>query len=132
MVLDIQAAQALYGANLSTRIEDNTYFGPEVAGTTRVYPFGDHADTILTIWDAGGIDTISGANQSGSVFVDLNPGSYSSIGDILDNVGVAALWTDLKTGKQYGWIRRQYRRPDHRGSAGRHRRWQERHGRRLR
>src|SRR5262249_15826272 len=64
MVLDIQAIQQLYGANLHTRTEGDTYFGPALPGTTQVYPFGDHADTMLTIWDAGGDDTVSAENQS--------------------------------------------------------------------
>ncbi|WP_395707835.1 nidogen-like domain-containing protein [Reyranella sp.] len=104
MVLDIQAAQELYGANLDTRAGDDTYFGPPVFGTNQAYPFGDGERTILTIWDAGGTDWISGANQSSSVIIDLNPGSYSTIGKLKDNVGLAMLWTDKNTGIQYGWI----------------------------
>ena len=104
MVLDIQAIQELYGANLDTRAGDDTYFGPNVFGTNQVYPFVDGERTILTIWDAGGIDWISAANQSSSVLIDLTPGSYSTIGGVRENVGIAALWTDKNTGIQYGWI----------------------------
>ncbi|MGE0574900.1 Calx-beta domain-containing protein [Reyranella sp.] len=104
MVLDIEAAQELYGANLNTRTENNTYFGPAEPGTTQVYPFANGAMVILSIWDAGGIDTISGANQFTPVFINLNPGSYSTVGGIFENVGIAALWTDPNTQLQYGWI----------------------------
>ncbi|MFO1163284.1 MAG: Calx-beta domain-containing protein [Reyranellaceae bacterium] len=104
MLLDIKAAWALYGPNLDTRTEDDTYFGPAVAGTTRIYPFGDHADTILTIWDAGGTDTISAYGQSDEASIDLNPEHYSTVGRLQDNIGLAPLWVDGKTGIEYGWI----------------------------
>jgi Ca2+-binding RTX toxin-like protein len=112
MVLDIQALQQLYGANTTTRSGNTTYFGPAVAGSTQAYAMlnggliaespGHHM--IMTIWDGGGIDTISAANQTGSVTIDLEPGAFSTIGQVTDNICNAELWTDPGTGIQYGWL----------------------------
>lgn len=67
MPLDIAALQYLYGANTSHRIGDDTYtFDPDT-------PF------IRTIWDAGGVDTISVANFALGCEIDLRAGQFSSI-----------------------------------------------------
>lgn len=84
MLYDIAAIQSLYGANMNTRIGDNTY---------QYYP---NQAFLRTIWDAGGTDTIDASNQLAwytptdpshpaflyGVQIDLNPGSFSSIGPI--------------------------------------------------
>jgi hypothetical protein len=67
MVLDIQAIQYLYGANMSWATGDN------------VYTFSPTTPFLKTIWDAGGNDTISVSNFSRGCVINLNPGSYSSI-----------------------------------------------------
>lgn len=96
MMLDIQAIQALYGPNLETRDGDTTYFGPSVAGSTeRAYALGDGGKVsngriaMLTIWDAGGTDTINASNQTRAVTIDLNPGKFCTIGPIAENIGIA-------------------------------------------
>ncbi len=67
MVFDIAAIQYIYGANKNYNANNNTYtFDPSK-------PF------IKTIWDAGGIDTISVSNFYRDCIINLNPGSYSSI-----------------------------------------------------
>ncbi|CAB1367280.1 DUF4214 domain-containing protein [Denitratisoma oestradiolicum] len=67
MLYDIAAIQYLYGANTSYRSGDDTYsFDPAT-------PF------FRTLWDAGGNDTLSAANFSKGVVIDLNAGAYSSI-----------------------------------------------------
>lgn len=67
MPFDIAALQYLYGANLTTRTGNDTY------------TFATDRPFIKTIWDGGGIDTISVANFSLGCVIDLRPGTFSSI-----------------------------------------------------
>ena len=88
MVYDIAAIQYLYGANGNYHTGDDTYrFNP-------LTPF------CLTIWDAGGNDTLDVSNFSTRCDIDLTPGHYSSIRyatvgtidnlyDGTDNLGIA-------------------------------------------
>jgi len=67
MLYDIAAIQYLYGANTSYHTGDDVYgFDPES-------PFS------MTIWDAGGIDTLSVANFSRACTLDLRAGHFSRI-----------------------------------------------------
>ncbi|MBB4152186.1 serralysin [Sphingomonas jinjuensis] len=68
MVLDILAAQAIYGAETSTRTGDD------------VYRFTQRAASVQTIWDAGGNDTIDTSSFTLPSVIDLRAGAYSSIG----------------------------------------------------
>jgi hypothetical protein len=71
MLYDMAAIQYLYGANLDYRTGDDLYsFDPQE-------PF------LLTIWDAGGIDTLSVANFTQGCLLDLRAGHFSSI--MIDN-----------------------------------------------
>jgi serralysin len=91
MVLDILAIQKLYGANFTTNTGNNTYVsgsGAKFAMTDGGY-IGDFG-AIFTIWDAGGTDTINASNQTGKVSINLAPGTYSTVGDIQNNIGLAA------------------------------------------
>lgn len=67
MLYDLLAIQHLYGANMSTRAGDS------------LYSFGPRAE-LMTIWDAGGTDTINLSNQLVGARLDLNPGTFSDIG----------------------------------------------------
>jgi serralysin len=66
---DIAALQALYGANMSTQTGDDIYELPVV-------------NTVGTgwscIWDADGIDTISGVQSSQSVVIDLRAATLAT------------------------------------------------------
>ena len=68
MVLDIAAAQAIYGADRETR-----------AGTT-TYRFDQWAPGLQTIYDAGGKDTLDLSQFTLANHIDLEAGAYSSIG----------------------------------------------------
>jgi serralysin len=95
MIWDIQALQALYGPNLATRAGATTYFGPALSGTKSAYSLldGGRLSTgyiaIMTIWDAGGRDTISAANQTKTVTINLNNGAFSTIGNIHEGIAIA-------------------------------------------
>ncbi|MBF0627949.1 MAG: M10 family metallopeptidase [Magnetococcales bacterium] len=77
MLMDIATIQTMYGANTTTRTGNDTY------------AWADRAGFISAIWDAGGTDTINAGNQSFRSIIDLNPGSFSSIGAMPDGSGPA-------------------------------------------
>ncbi|ERN41683.1 peptidase M10 serralysin [Rubidibacter lacunae KORDI 51-2] len=82
LLYDIAALQTLYGANTSTR-----------AGNT-TYSWATNETFLETIWDGGGTDTISASNQTRDAVINLNPGTFSSIGsyagrDATDNLAIA-------------------------------------------
>lgn len=77
MVHDILAAQAAYGADPDTRSGDTTYGWNSTAGSD-VYDFSKNYFPFLAIYDAGGNDTIDMSGANASVFIDLNPGAFSS------------------------------------------------------
>lgn len=71
MVLDIQAAQWLYGPNNNYAAEDD------------LYTFSAAQAYYQTIWDAGGIDTIDAKGMERDVYIDLRPGSLSDLGSAI-------------------------------------------------
>ncbi len=97
MLLDIQAAQSVYGANMTTRTGDDVYFAP--GGE---FAIADGGSLIAAIWDAGGNDTFSAENQTSDVTIDLRPGHFSSIGAIGNNIAIAEEVPG--TGAMSAWI----------------------------
>jgi serralysin len=77
MVHDIVAVQAAYGADTTTRSDDTVYGWNSTAGKA-VYDFSQNLFPIVTIYDAGGNDTIDMSGANASVFIDLNNGQFSS------------------------------------------------------
>src|SRR5262245_8193549 len=73
-IYDIAALQARFGANLHYRIGNDTCTGP--------------IGLMQAIWDAGGNDTISGAGRTTAVTINLNDGTFSSLG-AKDNLAIA-------------------------------------------
>lgn len=67
MLYDIAALQYLYGANTSATAGDD------------VYAFDALTETLQTIWDAGGHDTIDLSAATRSVSLDLNAGAFSTV-----------------------------------------------------
>jgi serralysin len=88
MLHDVAAIQDLYGADLSTRTGDTVY-GFNSNADRRVFDFSINSDPIVTIWDAGGIDTLDVSGFSQDQIVDLHQGAYSSIGALKENVAIA-------------------------------------------
>jgi serralysin len=88
MIDDIRAIQAVYGADFTTRAGATTY-GFNCTADRAVYDFRVNTMPIFTIWDGGGIDTLDASGFSQSQVISLNPGSYSSIGALRGNVGIA-------------------------------------------
>jgi serralysin len=77
--LDIAAIQYLYGANTTYNTGNNTYTLPTVNATGTYY---------FTIWDAGGIDTITAETATANATINLNqaPLVGSNAGGYLSSV----------------------------------------------
>lgn len=76
---DILTVQAKYGADPTTRAGDTVYGFNATAGNA-VYDFAQNPFPYLSIYDAGGIDTIDLSGFNASVALDLHAGSFSSAG----------------------------------------------------
>ncbi|MEM8743696.1 MAG: M10 family metallopeptidase C-terminal domain-containing protein, partial [Pseudomonadota bacterium] len=92
MVHDILAVQAIYGADPTTRTGNTTYGFNSNAGHA-VYDFSQNSSPVLSIYDAGGIDTLDLSGFSQRALIDLEPGTYSSAGGTTSsmkfNIGIA-------------------------------------------
>ena len=95
---DILAIQIEYGANMSTRTEDNTYGFNANAGdaydftSTRTTSGGSETqnlDMAFSIWDAGGIDTLDFSGSNAGTVIDLREGGFSSANGQIYNVSIA-------------------------------------------
>ncbi|NYT61407.1 M10 family metallopeptidase C-terminal domain-containing protein [Alcaligenaceae bacterium] len=91
MVNDIMVIQQMYGANPTTRVDNTVYgFGSNIQGqTAQIYDFSINQNPILTIYDAGGIDTLNLSGWSTNSVVDLRPGQYSSVNSMTNNIAIA-------------------------------------------
>jgi len=88
MIEDIAAVQAAYGVNTETRAGDTVYgFNSTEKGST--YDFAANADPVLTIYDAAGVDTLDFSGWDTPSIINLNPGTYSSVNGMTNNIGVA-------------------------------------------
>ncbi|MBW0144167.1 M10 family metallopeptidase [Sphingomicrobium clamense] len=76
---DIYVVQQLYGADPNTRADDTTY-GFNTNTDLWVYDFEQNPYPAISIYDAGGEDTIDASGFNVSQFIDLHEGSFSSIG----------------------------------------------------
>lgn len=78
MVHDIAAAQALYGAETTTRTGDTVY-GFNSTADRAVFDFTVNRDPFVTIYDAGGNDTLDLSGFTGGrITLDLRPGAFST------------------------------------------------------
>jgi Ca2+-binding RTX toxin-like protein len=89
---DIDAAQQKYGADLTTRTEGTiygyNYNGP--AQWAKIYDFSQNLRPLVTIYDAGGIDTIDlSIYAAGPQILDLRGGSYSDVLGMVNNLAIA-------------------------------------------
>lgn len=79
MLHDILTIQTKYGADPTTRSGDTTYGFNSNAGRD-VFDFSANRDPYLSIYDAGGNDTLDLSGFTASQFVNLQPGTFSSVG----------------------------------------------------
>ncbi|HEY1301635.1 MAG TPA: M10 family metallopeptidase C-terminal domain-containing protein [Stellaceae bacterium] len=87
---DILAIQSLYGKNFATRSGDNHYgFHADFSLQNTVYDFIYNRTPILTIWDGGGFDTLDLSGSGAKQVINLNPGAYSSVMGLTNNLAIA-------------------------------------------
>lgn len=97
---DILTIQSKYGADPTTRVGDTVYgFGSNTGKD--VYDFAKNPYPNLSIYDAGGNDTINLSGFTAGNFLDLHAGSFSSVGQGIPTLSqIAAARVDL--GNQLG------------------------------
>jgi serralysin len=85
---DIYAVASMYGAATSTRTGDTVYGFNSNAGA--VFNFGNYTSApALTIYDSGGNDTLDCSGYSAAQTIDLHSGAFSSVGSLVNNIGIA-------------------------------------------
>jgi serralysin len=85
---DIYAVDSIYGPASATRTGDTVYGFNSNAGA--VFNFGNYTSApALTIYDSGGTDTLDCSAYSSAQTVDLAAGAYSSVGGLVNNIGIA-------------------------------------------
>jgi serralysin len=85
---DIYAVASMYGAATSTRTGDTVYGFNSNAGA--VFNFGNYTSApALTIYDSGGNDTLDCSGYSAAQIIDLHAGAFSSVGGLVNNIGIA-------------------------------------------
>ncbi len=91
MLNDILAIQTIYGAETTTRAGDTVYgFDSNVSGAlAAIFDFARNANPILTIYDAGGVDTLNLSGWDTSCTINLAPGSFSSGNSMTNNIAIA-------------------------------------------
>ena len=89
MLHDVAAIQAIYGADMTTRTGDTTYGFNVSLGVPDVFNFNIDTTPIVTVWDAGGNDTLDLSGYSTNQRIDLRAGTYSDVGGMLSNFAIA-------------------------------------------
>jgi serralysin len=84
---DIYAVALMYGA-ATTRTGNTVYGFNNTAGS--IYNFSSYSQApALTIYDSGGTDTLDCSGYANNQVIDLRAGSYSSVGGLTNNIGIA-------------------------------------------
>ena len=98
MVHDVLAIQAAYGEDTTTRTGDTIYGFNSNTGS-EIFDFDVNRHPVLTIWDAGGEDTLDLSGFSDDALVNLAPGSYSDAGGAINNLAIAfGAWIENAVG----------------------------------
>ena len=92
MMLDILAAQRLYGAPTGGPFDGGETFGfnASIDGYIgQFYDFTVNTHPVITLWDAGTGNTLDLSGFSEAATVSLTPGTFSSVGGLANNVAIA-------------------------------------------
>ncbi|MBR1120229.1 M10 family metallopeptidase [Bradyrhizobium lablabi] len=85
---DIYAVAAMYGAATTTRTGDTVYGFNSNAGA--VFGFANYTSApAFTIYDNGGSDTLDCSLYSSTQRIDLHASAFSSVGGLVNNIGIA-------------------------------------------
>lgn len=90
LVDDIAAIQHLYGANMTTRTGDTVYGFNSNTGRDFYTLKDSHDKLVMSVWDAGGNDTLDFSGYSQNQRINLNEGAFSDVGGLKGNVSIAA------------------------------------------
>ena len=112
---DVAAIQAIYGADTTTRTGDTVYGFNSNAGRD-AFDFTRNVLPVITIWDAGGTDTLDFSGWNTNSTIDLTPGAFSSGGGSgvvpLEVLKARGLLPASYTQAQYDSLRARYNSPD--------------------
>lgn len=91
MMLDILAAQAIYGVPTTTAFDGGQVFGfnSNLASNLPFYDFTVNKNPVVTIWDAGTNNTLDLSGYSTASKINLTPGTFSSCNGQTNNIGIA-------------------------------------------
>jgi len=92
MVDDILAIQQLYGTPMSGGLQGGQVFGfgcNITDGTQEFFDFTIDTTPVVTLYDAGTGNTLNLSGFSTANNVNLNPGTYSNVDGLTDNIGIA-------------------------------------------
>ena len=85
---DIYAVDQIYGAASTTRTGDTVYGFHSNAGS--VYDFSAYTRApAFTIYDGGGNETLDCSGYSVVQTIDLHAGAFSSVGGLVNNIGIS-------------------------------------------
>jgi serralysin len=112
---DIATIQAMYGADPTTRTGDTVY-GFNSTADRDVYDFSINTMPVISIYDAGGIDTLDFSGWNTKSIIDLNAGAFSDGGGSgvvsLDVLKARGLLPASYTEEQYLALRTRYNAVD--------------------
>ena len=88
LLYDVASLQYLYGANMTTRT-GNTVYGFNSTAGREVFDLSLHPNSVFTIWDAGGRDTLDLSGFATPSRIDLHEGAFSDTGQMTANISIA-------------------------------------------
>jgi len=93
MPLDILAAQRIYGVATSGPLSGGGQifgFHSNIAGDIHnFFDFTVNQHPVITIWDGGAHNTLDVSGYSEDATISLDPGSFSSVGSLTNNIAIA-------------------------------------------
>ena len=92
-VLDIAAVQELYGVQSSGPLSSGGQvfgFNSNIDGSIRsFFDFTVNTTPVVTLWDGGGGNTLDLSGYAAASTVNLNPGTFSSVNGLVNDIGIA-------------------------------------------
>lgn len=100
---DILAIQRLYGVASSGPLTTGETFGfnasAALISSLPMFDFTINTNPVVTLYDSGTGNTLDLSGFSATSIVDLNPGQFSSVNGMVDNIGIGfSTWIDTAIG----------------------------------
>ena len=91
MLNDVMAIQEIYGKDTTTRVANTVYgFNSTISGAlSAILDFSKNLHPVLTIYDAGGTDTLDLSGYNTPSVINLGDGLYSSCNSMTNNIAIA-------------------------------------------